>query len=233
MGSFSRFGFVRQLAVFATIVLGIQGSSSGGIVLTFQPSSATTMQVGGTGYLDVFARTDSGSLSIDSFVAILDIQGGAAGGFTFGMPPASSPFSDSQYLFFGKSWSQNLGSPIGGLQNADQSFFAFDKTDVLGASSPVVLSTLDRLLFRVAVSANSIGEYQVNLRNPESAMFDGLGVRQGDLTGSIQYSVTAVPEPSSLGLVGLAALGMGWGARRKRLRTESAGLGQVGGKISE
>lgn len=218
MGSRTRLGRVGPLLLFIGFI-GWNSQLLGGLVVTLQPTSSTTMHVGETAFLDVLVRTDSGSLSIDSFVALLDIQGGSAGGFTFGMPPATSPFSDSQYLFLGRSWSQNLGSPIGGLQNADQTFFAFDKTDVSGASSPVVLSTLDKLLFRVAVSANAIGDYQVKLRNPESAMFDGLGVRQGDLAGSIHYSVTAVPEPSSLGLCGLGTLGVSWIARRRRLRS--------------
>lgn len=95
MGSRTRLGRVGPLLLFIGFI-GWNSQLLGGLVVTLQPTSSTTMHVGETAFLDVLVRTDSGSLSIDSFVALLDIQGGSAGGFTFGMPPATSPFSDSQ-----------------------------------------------------------------------------------------------------------------------------------------
>lgn len=196
------------------------------VVLTVVPS-ASSFNVGDTGFVDVLIHSDSGD-ALDSYLASATITGGP--GALFAAPGAvSEPYlSDSSYVFFNRSANvaNNLNAITAGGATAVFGDVSYDFGSAPpGDPLPLVLpgAGAPRLLARLAFNAVSEGSFTVNI-DPTSS-FIGAPPTFDDFAFSStpgSFSITAVPEPSSMALVGLIGAGSYLYRRRFAKRTNVA-----------
>lgn len=188
------------------------------LIVSFGPSVPTPLVPGGTGYVDVFVRSDNN----DHFSGYqLDFALSTPDGLTFADTQDNSYVNNSNYVFFNNPHltlaADQPSSAVtdavfsDGLLNASleaSEFITLDNTDLL----------LGRLQLNVAAgttpgkfdlgSLASIGFFAWD--NPTSLIDYTV---DADRAGII--NVSAVPEPSTLGLaaVALASTGLFWRRR--------------------
>ena len=196
--------FICSVLVFALLDA---ASTKAAVVLSVVPS-ASSFNVGDTGFLDVLIHSDSGD-ALDSYLASASISGGA--GAVFATPGAApEPYlADSNYVFFNRSANvaNNLNTITSGGTTAVFGDVSYDFGSAPpGDPLPFVLpgAGAPRLLARLAFNAVSAGNFTVNI-DPTSS-FVGAPPTFDDFAFSSapgNFSITAVPEPSSMSLVGL------------------------------
>lgn len=218
---------MNKYFVFSLLLLAfIGGRAQATIVLTVQPSSASYM-VGDVGFIDVMVHSTS-SDALDSFAAQVSIAGGLGAQFASpGMAPEAY-LSDLDYVFFQRSANFELGVPAiasTSLDGLSTSFadFTFDTGSAPpGDPLPVTLpdSTTPLLLARLQFTAVGAGNFTVDVDpSPTSSFFDGAATEFDFTSTPGAFSITAVPEPSSIALVGLVGVGGYFYRRRSAKRT--------------
>jgi hypothetical protein len=206
--------------VFAVIATGWFGSRiEAGLMLQFQTKTVAQSDLPTTVGVDVFAYSDTGSFSVSGFDLLVDLQGLGGANPGQGMPAGFTRVAGLGFITdaaitsgTGTNLSTNTGPfdswiAAGGLPASSISI----STDV---ANPTKLFTLN---YNIAggTTAGVYGLSFVNTVNDSSYVYDsstneisGVGFTGGGIV------ITAVPEPSSMVLAGLAIAG-GVGLRRR------------------
>ena len=196
-----------------------------GIIVAFGSSSPDPLVAGSFGLLDVFVRTDGGTQTLDGFqvrVSLTPTGGSSVGGLIFSPTQLDAQLTDSGYVLFNNSLSQNTGTAIGSVSGAGSIYTGFDATDdgsgpppAVGSPAPVLLSITDHLLFRLNLTAVFAGTYSIDVNLPDSSFFSdqldpiSSAIAFTSTPGSLTVSAaTAVPEPSSFAMLGIGAIGL-------------------------
>lgn len=207
------------LALVAAIMLQSQVVRADLVINTV--SSAANYNVGDTGSVSVFVHsTNAPNDALDSFLFDLNISGG---GVTFSIPQSESFLTNSNYVFYQRSANIALSLPATSVSNAGATLtladVSYDLTPgptlgnpmprtILGANSPFLLGTF-------TFTANAVGNYSIGL-DPSSSFSDVNFNTFGYTASSANFSVSAVPEPSSFVLASLTAAGCLLARRRRK-----------------
>ncbi|MCA9167758.1 MAG: PEP-CTERM sorting domain-containing protein [Planctomycetales bacterium] len=197
------------------------------IVVTFDTSVPDPLIAGASGILDVYVATDAGSQLLDAYQVAVELtpsgaSPGPVGGLVFAPTQADAELTIggvNGYVFFSNSLDLNQATNVGILLNSGSGFLGYDATWDL---TPMTLTTVPRLLFRLDLNAVAAGTYAIDV-NPGSTSF---AVDQlAELAPSIPFSstpgsltVSAVPEPSSLLLLALVGVAVVGSQQVRRLR---------------
>ena len=216
--------------LFYVLILASAGVCNAGLIVTPSDMSSSPISVGSSGTIDFFIRADSGSQLLDGFQATISITGSTAGGLVFSNTQTDAQLSDTNYVFFGKSLSQNTLVSVGTVTNAGLTYVGSDASDdgsaapLAGNPVPVTLTTTDKLLFRLNLTGVAAGTYTLTI-DPDTAntafftdQLDPVATTIGGVTlnsGQVQVIVTAVPEPGTMSFVGVTLAGLAF-MRRKR-----------------
>lgn len=211
---------VALLSVILTVGSFASSSVSGGIILSFAPSSPSPLIAGSSGTLDVRIHSNASDV-LDAFqvdFTLTSVGFSPVGGVKFSATQQDSQLTDPNYVFAGISLSQNTAASVGAANFARDGFSGYDATDDGSASPfpgnpvPVTLNSTDRLLFRLNLDAVNAGSYQITIASA-TFVIDQL-LDPTDPLNQISFSgdpgmisvadSTAVPEPSSAVLLGLA-----------------------------
>jgi len=164
------------------------------VIFSIAKTSPGDILLGTTATFDVFARTDVGTQAFQvlTFDFVLDNNTGAGGQL---VPPTES--------FLNGGWS--IADPYLGLYDGQQTatFNTLTTTDAL----------LGRITLTAANAAAAAGTYTMRLQ----------GVSVTPLSGSVNasaapplsYTISAVPEPTSMALVSVVGIGALVGYRRR------------------
>lgn len=193
---------LSTLVLFLTTV-----SAQAGLIVTV---SDLKINPGETGSIDVLIRSDSGD-TLDMFGAVVQISGGA--GLSFIDPPGDTQLGDPNYIFAG----DNAGG-IGKIQ-LDGTYFGGDGT--LSGNGVLVPTLSDALLLRLDVAADaslkSGTTFSVNLVTSDPSTFFVTPVTFDSIPYSavVAGTVTVIPEPSTLFVLGASVIGL-YGVKRRR-----------------
>ncbi|MFO0943374.1 MAG: PEP-CTERM sorting domain-containing protein [Pirellulales bacterium] len=214
--------------LFTALLLAFAGVSKAGLIITPSSPSPNPITAGSNGTIDFFIRADSGTQLLDGFQATISITGGTAGGLVFSNTQLDSQLSNPNYVFAGNSLSQNTLVSVGTVTNAGLTYIGSDASDdgsaapLAGNPVPVTLTTTDKLLFRLNLTGITAGTYTLTIDPNVSAFYtnqlDPVNTTIGAVTlnsGQVQVTVTAVPEPGTLSLVGVAVIGLAFFRRQK------------------
>lgn len=204
-----------SLLAFATDV-------SAGVVISFSNTSPTTIVAGSNAQIDVMIANESGTdLFLDGFYADVVLTG-SAGGLIFSPGQSESQLNDSNYIFYGRSLSQNTGLPIGEVLPGGMTFTGSDFSDdgtggmSPGNPFPILIPTVgqEALLYRLDLQALAAGTYTIDLGFSEfSGMTDLLDApdllayRSTSLTFTVAAAPAPVPEPGSAIIFGTVIVG--------------------------
>jgi len=193
-----------------------------GVILTVVPSSASFVE-GSSGFIDVMISSNS-SDALDGYLFDLNITGGS--GAVFGVQ-SDAFLTNSNYVFFGRS--ANVANTLaastisGGGSIATLADNSWDFTSLPpGDPLPFTLSGSSRLLARLEFNANGAGVFNVNIDSATSTFSDAAFSTFAFTSTGGSFTITAVPEPSSMVLVGLIGFG-GLMCRRKIGKRKIAG----------
>ncbi len=223
-----------SLSMLALLLVSqLSPKASADIIVSFGPLNPNPIAIGGSGTIDVFARTDVGTVALDGFqlqLLLTPTGGSPAGGLVF-----TDPQSDTQltvggpngYVFFGNSLSENTAVPIGAVTNSGSTFTGFDSTfDFV----PMTLTTSNRLLYRLDLTSVAAGTYDITAN---TGLLDSFFSDQNDPTNtsinfttetaSLTTSPAAVPEPSSILVLAMGSGAIGFHRLRRKRREASIG----------
>ena len=191
-------------------------SSEAAIVLSVTPSAANYI-VGDSGFVDVMISSNS-SDALDGYLFDLNIIGGS--GAVFGVQ-SDAFLTNSNYVFFNRSANvanSVAASSIGGggsIATVGDASYDFASLPLPGDSLPFTLSGSPRLLARLEFNTIGAGVFNVDI-DPASTFSDAAFTNITFTSTGGSFNVTAVPEPSSLILLGLGTAGVGWLHRRRK-----------------
>ncbi len=206
---------VRNVILLFAILAGLMNSCSAGIIVSFASTNPNPIITGSSGTMDVLIHSNAGDV-LDGFlvdIAITPVGGSPAGGLQFSATQNDAQLGLGNYVFFGRSLSENTGAIVGSSASPFNVFSGSDFTDDgsgipgPGIPDPVTLTGTDLLLFRLDLTAFSAGTYSIDLL-PSSQFGDDNGNLLGfsSTPGSIIVNGTAaVPEPGSVGLLSMCA----------------------------
>lgn len=164
------------------------------VIFSIAKTTPGDVLLGSTATFDVFARTDAGTQAFQvlTFDFVLDNTTGAGGQLT-------NPTEN----FLGGGWA--IIDPYTALY------------DGLSTGTFNTLTTTDALLGRITVTAANpaavIGNYTMRLANVSVTPLSGSV--NASAAPPLSYSISAVPEPSSMALVCVLGLGAAWRYRRR------------------
>jgi hypothetical protein len=193
-------------------------SADAGIIVTFGTSAPDPLVTGSNGIVDVFIHKDPLTLSpeiLDGFqvqVGLTPIGGSPVGGLIFSATQAEAQLGETNYVFFGKSASENTSTAIGAVSGGGSLYTGFDTTDdgtgipSYGYPVPIMLTTTDVLLFRLNLSALAAGTYSIDVNPAVSSFFsDQFDPNSTEIAFSstarlltVTGAAAAVPEPASV-----------------------------------
>jgi hypothetical protein len=211
-------------------VFGCGPAVEAGIIVSFGASVPDPMIAGSSGIVDVFVRTDSGNETLDGFnvrVGLTPTGVSPVGGLVFSVAQSEAQLSDTDYVFFGISLSQNTSTTIGAVSGGGSVYTGFDASDdgtgipFPGNPESMILTTTDRLLYRLDLTAVAAGTYAIDVSPGETLFL----ADQFDEGTAITFSSTpttltvngaaAVPEPASMAFLMVTCTAV---ALRRRFR---------------
>lgn len=184
----------------------------------------TSIPVGGTALVDVYARSSSGTVGVVLYSLKLAIEsvGTVDGDLKFKDPQSNLVHGDGSYLFAGKTnagnWVSNVSPDFLSVTVSDETSDGFDAS--LGARGSLLLARLQLEHF-TASSGLAIGdEWKISVVN------DGTNVFANELGETVAFSssgpatlTVVTPEPSTCVIAGSVGAFFAWRAR-KRQRTQ-------------
>lgn len=212
-----------SLLLLAVMLVFCSNANGGAIIVSFG-GPGTVAAGGGIGSIDVFVSSTTGADNLDAFSAeflLTPVGGAPIGGLQFGTQ-LEAQLVDGTYVHAGNS----AGSPIGMVSGANnETYIGGDSTaNFLGTALP--LHPLNRLLFRLDLTTTTAlagDQYTISLVNDLNTFFldetfAGLTIDPQSFTnsGTINISLAAVPEPSSVILLTTIFGGCIWRSRRRK-----------------
>ena len=174
------------------------------------PSSSSPLLQGesNAGVFDIFVRSTVANQSFlgCDFTLTLSRLDGTGGLFASGinvlMPDSSNPQGFIRGTFDNGPRAEVLYSTI--------------------ANQTLTLGTSDSLLARVVMSTvgATVGNYSMSL-SELAAIDNGFNSINSSSSGTLSYSITAVPEPTSMLLAAIGVGGVAWKSRKRLLRNKS------------
>lgn len=184
------------MRVFLTIaMLALMSTATQAAIIFSTVASKTDIALGDTATFNIFVRSDAGSATIAGIdaIATAGLGDGSAGTFI-----AGPTFGLGNIAF-----DLNSGGPgiAASSQFSSTNQLTLDSTNVLYGS--LTLST----------AGATAGNYQFTLDNTFATIASGAAFTGGTVDAApVSYSISAVPEPSSIALLGI--IGGAAGARR-------------------
>lgn len=181
----------------------------------------TSVPVGGTALVDVYARSSSGGLGVAAYSLKLAISpiGAVDGDLKFSDPQTNLVHGNSSYLFAGKTDPNNWGANVAGnFLSVTVNDQTSDGLDVgLGDTGSVLLARLQLGHF-TASSGLAIGdEWSIDVVD------DGSTVFVNDLGNSLSFSssgaetlTVVTPEPGTCVIAGGVGAFIAWRARKRQ-----------------
>lgn len=123
------------------------------------------LQPGGTGFVDVTIRSDTGTDWLDTFSLELRITTGSGRQLEFVDPPTDPQLTDPAYVLYGNS--MVAGAPPTGIVlpivTWNDTYIGGDGVipDFLGGDGPITIPTTETLLMSLAVTADTLNAPQV------------------------------------------------------------------------
>jgi hypothetical protein len=204
-----------RLPILSALYLALGTSTFADLSISLSPS-APSFTEGSSGYIDVRISSNA-SDALDGFSANFLLSGA---GLEFANPQAESHLTNEGYVFFNRSNSVVSSLPSTAVNSAMSMNVSDLSDDGVGGPNPFTVGGVgsESLLARLNLHALSAGSYTLNLLNNSS--FNDVGFNNFAFnTPSLNITVTAVPEPSSIG--GAAALALGGFLIRRKRGTQS------------
>jgi hypothetical protein len=235
-----RANLLSAAAMLWLTLFGCGPAVEAGIIVSFGTSAPNPMIAGSSGIIDVFVRTDVGSETLDGFnvrVGLTPTGGSPIGGLIFSATQSEAQLGDTDYVFFGISLSQNTSTTIGTVSGGGSLYTGFDASDdgsdipFPANPVPVILTTTDRLLYRLDLTAVAAGTYDIDVSPGETIFLSDQFEESSAITfSSTPASLTvngaaAVPEPASMAFLMVTCTAV---ALRRRFRRP-----QISGQVHE
>ena len=200
--------YCRYSLITCFWTLALCGSSlQASIIVSY---SGTSLDIGGSGFVDVFVSSDAAAGTpdlLDSFSAhfrITPIGAAPNTGLQFVDPQSDAHLSMPDYLFFGDSLSPPPLGLVSTTNNQNDTYVGGDAT-LSGTGVALDSSTPAKLLFRLDLSgvlATFGSQYTLQLVNDAGTSFLDTSFNPISVASSafIPITFTAVPEPSTWGV---------------------------------
>lgn len=209
---------LRILFAIALICSLCIANAKAGIIVEVGDAS---ISAGGTGYVDVTAKSDSGSVSIDGYSVVIGVSSATVNGSISFDDPQTDISSESNFLFSGVASGDYLTNVD--FDSVDRKVTYLDYVTI-----PVSMDTTPKLIARVsfthiAINTSEGGTFTLTVDTVNSSFSDDSDpfnsvVHSIGIPRNGQITVTAsVPEPSSF--IVLLTLGTAIGLRRGRRQT--------------
>ncbi|MDA9777938.1 PEP-CTERM sorting domain-containing protein [Rubripirellula sp.] len=209
---------LRILCAIALICSLCIANAKAGIIVEVGDAS---ISAGGSGYVDVTAKSDSGSISISAYAVVIGVSSATLNGSISFDDPQTDISSDSNFLFSGVASGDYLTYVYVDNGSGNVSYLDYTNT-------PVTLNTTSKLIARVsfthiAINTSEGDTFTLTVDTTNSSFSDDSDpfnpvVHLIGTPRNGQITVTAsVPEPSSF--IVLLTLGTAIGLRRGRRQT--------------
>jgi len=216
---------VRQLTTCLALLflVCVSQKASADLILSF--GTPTSLVEGSSGKIDVFLRRGPiATPNLSGFairLAITPTGSSPSTGLVFSNPQLQGQLTNSTYVFPGSS---------GGFNNTFQTFNTiYNASDFSTVPAGVSIPTTNRLLLSLDLAAVTQGNYSLSIVGIGTSFTDsGFNTINYQSPAPLALTVSAVPEPSSMLLLGASACGAWYmNCRRRRKRRSQQLLPKV------
>ena len=212
---------MRQLTTCLALLflVCVSQKASAGLILSF--GTPTSLVAGSSGKIDIFLRRDLNvTPNLSGFairLALTPTGSSPPTGLVFSNPQLQGQLTNSTYVFPGSS---------GGFNNTFQtSNTIYNASDFSTLSTGVAIPTSNRLLLSLDLAAVTPGDYRLSIVGGSTSFTDSDFITIGyQLPAPLALTVSAVPEPSSMLLLGASACGAWYMNCRRRRKRKSQQL---------